>query len=91
MKTKAFQFIAEIDKEFTLPKISINISWMLKLGLNGPSVCCRASRATRKTLLVISPERMENKIHLIAELKSTKTFGNVILRAANFMKNLKEN
>jgi len=48
--------------------MSINMSWMLKLGLNGPSVCCRASRATRKTLLVISPEKTENKIRLIASL-----------------------
>jgi len=56
----------QTEREFTLPKMSINMSWMLKLGLNGPSVCCRASRATRKTLLVISPEKTENKIRLIA-------------------------
>lgn len=52
-----------IMKEFLAPltfrKLSSKISCTLKDGLNGPSVRCRASRATRNTLLVISPEKRE--------------------------------
>jgi len=46
----------------TFRKPSSNVSCILKDGLNGPSVRCRASRATRNTLLVISPKKREKII-----------------------------
>lgn len=46
--------------EHTFCKLSNNISCTLNDGLKAPSVCSLASRATRNTLLVISPAKMKS-------------------------------
>lgn len=45
---------------YTFCKLSNNNSCTLNDGLNGPSVRCRASRATRNILLVNSPTKRYN-------------------------------